>query len=74
MCVDPTSKSGQEQALCEDDVGVPRQQYWVVHHCEVVFQRYEIRVFAYPEDDPQNKKEMELDYEYKWMNMDYPIL
>ena len=32
---------------------------------ELYFSDTKIRVFAYPEDDPQNKKEMELDYEYQ---------
>ena len=32
---------------------------------ELYFSDTKIRVFAYPEDDKDNKKEMELDYEYK---------
>jgi len=31
---------------------------------ELQFSDTKIRVFAYPEDDPSNKKEMELDYEF----------
>jgi len=32
---------------------------------ELYFSDTKIRVFAFPEDNPSNKKEMELDYEYK---------
>jgi len=32
---------------------------------ELRFSDTKIRVFAYPEDDPENKKEMELDYEFQ---------
>lgn len=32
---------------------------------ELRFSDTKIRVFAYPEDDPDNKKEMELDYEFQ---------
>jgi len=33
---------------------------------ELYFSDTKIRVWAYPESDPENKKEMELDYEYSW--------
>ena len=55
---------GQEQALREDDGCVPANSTELSIIVELYFSDTKIRVFAYPEDDPQNKKEMEFDYEY----------